>query len=164
MKQKFKDYYKKVVLQTAELSHAKRLKVGAIAVKNNRIISTGYNGTPAGWDNECERIWYPMDIEFEQDPEDFQAEFSLIDDRGNRYQLITKQEVLHAEHNLIAKLAQSNESSKDAVMFCTVSPCIECAKLIQSAGIKKLYYIDNYRSNDGLEFLKKCNIEIEKLS
>lgn len=161
MKQKFKDYYKQVVIETAKLSHAKRLKVGAIAVKNNRIISTGYNGTPSGWDNECERVWYPIDIEYEQD--DFETDYPLIDNNGNRYTLITKQEVLHAEHNLIAKLAQSNESSKDAVIFCTVSPCIECAKLIQSAGIKKLYYINNYRSDDGLKFLEKCNIEVEQI-
>lgn len=163
MKQKLKDYYKHVVIETAKLSHARRLKVGAIAVKDNRIISTGYNGTPSGWDNDCERVWYPMDIDYDQDPEEFQAEFPLIDDTGDRYQLITKQEVIHAEHNLIAKLAQSNESSKDAVMFCTVSPCIECAKLIQSAGIKKLYYIDEYRSNEGLNFLVKCNVEVEKI-
>lgn len=163
MKQKFKDYYKNVVLETAKLSHAKRLKVGAIAVKNNRIISTGYNGTPAGWDNECELKFYPLDVEFDQEPEDFNEQFSFIDGDGDRYQLVTKQEVLHAEHNLIAKLAQSNESSKGAVIFCTVSPCIECAKLIQSAGIEKFYYIDDYRSNDGLKFLVKCGIEVEKL-
>ena len=163
MKQKFKDYYKNAVIETAKLSHAKRLKVGAIAVKNNRIISTGYNGTPAGWDNECELIFYPLDVHFEQEPEDFQVDFPFTDNDGDRYKLITKPEVLHAEHNLIAKLAQSHESSKGAVMFCTVSPCIECAKLIQSAGFKKLYYIDNYRSNDGLRFLEKCNVKIEQL-
>jgi dCMP deaminase len=163
VKQKFKEYYKNVVLETAKLSHAKRLKVGAIAVKNNRIISTGYNGTPSGWDNECENKYYPSWAHMEQYHEDWKNEFPFIDCQGDRYSLVTKQEVLHAEHNLIAKLAQSNESSKDAVIFCTVSPCIECAKLIQSAGIKEFYYINDYRSNDGLKFLVKCGVKVEKL-
>jgi dCMP deaminase len=163
VKQKFKEYYKQVVQDTAKLSHAKRLKVGAIAVKNNRIISTGYNGTPAGWDNECETKYYPTWAHMEQYHEDLQNDFPFIDSQGDCYALVTKQEVLHAEHNLIAKLAQSHESSKDAVIFCTVSPCIECAKLIQSAGIKKFYYIDEYRSNDGIDFLIKCGIKVEKL-
>jgi dCMP deaminase len=162
MKQKFKDYYKNIVLQTAELSHANRLKVGAIAVKNNRIISTGYNGTPSSWNNECEdKIYWNPEIE-DLHLDELRIEYPHADMYGY-YRLMTRPEVLHAEHNLIAKLAQSHESSKGAVVFCTVSACLECAKLMHSAGIKKLYYINEYRSDDGLKFLEKCNIKVEKL-
>ena len=162
MKQKFKDYYTKVVQETAELSYGVRLKVGAIAVKNNRIISTGYNGTPSGWDNVCEqKIYWDSNIE-DLHEDELLIEYTHKDEVG-RYRLETKPEVIHAEHNLIAKLAQSHESSKGAVIFCTVSPCVECAKLIQSAGIKKFYYIDEYRDIEGVRFLEKCGIKVEKL-
>ena len=101
--------------------------------------------------------------DFDQEPEDFNDQFSFIDDDGDRYQLVTKQEVLHAEHNLIAKLAQSNESSKGAVIFCTVSPCIECAKLIYQSGINCVYYGENYRDDSGIKFLQKSGVKIEQL-
>ena len=115
------------------LSTAERLKVGAIIVKDGRIISIGYNGMPAGWDNVCE-------------DEDFK----------------TKPEVIHAEANAIAKLASSHESGLDAYMYVTHAPCIECAKLIATSGISRVYYKTKYRNEDGLEFLRKCNVEIIK--
>lgn len=118
----------------ARLSKAKRLKVGAIVVKDNRVISIGYNGTPAGWDNNCE-------------------------DENNK----TKPEVIHAEANAIAKLARSNESGLAGYMYITHSPCFECAKLIHIAGIKKVYFRQHYRNNDGIQFLEKCKIEVEKI-
>ncbi len=112
MKQEVKASFMKVAYIFSELSKAKRLKVGAIAVKDDRILSIGYNGTPSGFDNSCE------------------------DENGN-----TKIEVLHAEANCIAKLAKSNESSEGAIIFVTHSPCIECAKQIYVAGIKEYIMI-----------------------
>jgi dCMP deaminase len=125
-------------MKTAEtfgsLSSAKRLQVGAIVVKDNRIISIGYNGTPSGWDNCCE-------------------------DENNK----TKPEVIHAEANAVAKLAKSHESGENSEMYVTHAPCIECAKLIYSSGITKVYYRNEYRSTKGIEFLKKCGLEARKI-
>ena len=127
----------------SELSYAKRLKVGAIITKDDRVISIGYNGTPAGWDNNCEdEIRYP-------------------DTEG--ITLKTKPEVLHAEANAIGKLARSSESGINATMYLTHSPCFDCAKLIHVAGINKVFYRTKYRNTDGIEFLNKCNIEVEKI-
>lgn len=127
----------------SELSYAKRLKVGAIITKDDRVISIGYNGTPAGWDNNCEdEIRYP-------------------DTEG--ITLKTKPEVLHAEANAIGKLARSSESGINATMYLTHSPCFDCAKLIHVAGINKVFYRTQYRNTDGIEFLNKCNIEVEKI-
>ena len=131
----------KVAETFAELSTARRLHVGAIVVKDDRIISIGYNGMPSGWDNNCE-------IELHQPI--------------GRVDLVTKPEVLHAETNAIAKLAKSTESGDGATMFITHSPCLDCAKLIFQSGIKSVYYRNTYRSEDGIEFLKKCNIEVNK--
>jgi dCMP deaminase len=129
----------------AELSHARRLHVGAIVVKDDRIISIGYNGMPAGWDNNCE---YEVLVE---EGEDYATE------------LKTRPEVLHAESNAIAKLAKSNDSGLGADIFITHAPCIECAKLIYQSGINGVYYGENYRDDSGIEFLKKSGVNIEKL-
>ena len=143
MKQKFIDAYMDVAERFAQLSSAKRLNVGAIVVKDDRIISIGYNGMPSGWDNECEDL-------------------IRIDDVGSPV-LRSKPEVLHAESNAIAKLAKSNESGNDATLFVTHSPCLECAKLIYQSGISTVYYKDNYRSNDGIEFLEKSKVAVTKI-
>jgi dCMP deaminase len=155
MPNKFDDAHMKVAETYAKLSSATRLKVGSIIVKDDRIISIGYNGTPAGWDNACE------DIITEQST-------YVIDNGGPEYPMSTirtktKQEVIHAEMNAIGKLAKSAESGKDATMYITHAPCFECAKLIHIAGIKKVFYREQYRSTEGLEFLDKCNIEVEKI-
>lgn len=143
MKQKFINAYMEVAKTFANLSSAKRLNVGAIVVKDDRIISIGYNGMPSGWDNECEDL-------------------IRIDDVGSPV-LRSKPEVLHAESNAIAKLAKSNESGNDATLFVTHSPCLECAKLIYQSGISTVYYKDNYRSNDGIEFLEKSKVAVTKV-
>ena len=145
MKEKFKQTYMKTAKVFAELSHARRLHVGAIVVKDDRIISIGYNGMPAGWDNNCE---YEVLIE---EGEDYATE------------LKTRPEVLHAESNAIAKLAKSNDSGDGADIFITHAPCIECAKLIYQSGINGVYYSENYRDDSGIEFLKKSGVNIEKL-
>ena len=140
----------------AKLSYAKRLQVGAIVVKDDRIISIGYNGTPAGWNNVCEE-------------EVTTYEPYIIDPGGPEYMmgvvnLKTKPEVVHAEANSIAKLAKSQESGEGSVMFITHAPCIECSKLIYTSGIKKVYFKNVYRDDSGLEFLKKCNVEVEQVN
>ena len=145
MKQKFIDAYMDVAERFAQLSSAKRLNVGAIVVKDDRIISIGYNGMPSGWDNECE---YEVIVE---DGDDYTTE------------LKTKPEVLHAESNAIAKLAKSPESGEGADIFITHAPCIDCAKLIYQSGIATVYYKNDYRSTQGVEFLKKSNIWVVKV-
>jgi dCMP deaminase len=132
----------------ADLSSAKRLQVGAVVVKDNRIISIGYNGMPAGWTNDCENeIGHVLDDVGE-----------IVETR-----LKTKDEVIHAEANAIIKLARDGESGSAADLFCTHAPCINCAKLIYGAGIRKVYFRESYRDTLGLEFLEKCNIEIEQV-
>jgi dCMP deaminase len=135
MKQKHKDFYLSVAKQAALLSTAKRKQVGAVVVKDNKIISFGYNGTLAGLDNTCE------------------------DEEGN-----TKPSVIHAEANAILKLAASTESATDASLFLTLSPCIECAKMIIISGITELYYLEDYRDRTGLDFImNNSNINIFKM-
>ncbi len=118
----------------AENSYCKRRQVGAIVVKDNRIISDGYNGTPSGFENVCE-------------------------DEGN----VTKPYVLHAEANAITKLARSHNNSDGATIYITASPCIECAKLIIQSGIKRVVYGENYRLDDGIQLLKRAGVEVELL-
>lgn len=146
MKRKFIDYYMDVALRTAELSSARKLKVGAIIVKDNRIISIGYNGTPSGWSNDCE--------EWIDDTNPF-SDYDRI--------LKTKPEVIHAEQNALYKLSGSNECGKGASLFTTHSPCIECAKGIYATGITNVYYHYDYRSDAGIVMLNKCGIEVVKI-
>jgi dCMP deaminase len=143
MKQKFIDAYMDVAERFAKLSSAKRLQVGAIVVKDDRIISIGYNGMPAGWDNTCEDV-----VEVHEDG-------GIVTK--------TKPEVIHAEANAIAKLARGNESGDGSTMFLTHAPCIDCAKQVYTAGIKKVYYRDSYKDSIGLDFLAKCDIMVHKV-
>ena len=119
----------------AENSYCKRRRVGALIVKDKMIISDGYNGTPSGFENVCE-------------------------EENN----VTKPYVLHAEANAITKIARSNNSSNGATMYVTASPCIECAKLIIQAGIKRVVYSEKYRLEDGVELLKRAGIEVVFIS
>lgn len=133
--------YMKTAQIFSELSHARRLHVGAIVVKDDRIISIGYNGMPAGWDNNCEE-----EVRYE--------------DGG--VSLKTKPEVLHAESNAISKLARSSESGLGADIFITHSPCLDCAKLIYQSGINRVWYGEQYRNTEGIEFLKKSGVTVEQ--
>ena len=146
----------------AELSHARRLHVGAIIVKDDRIISIGYNGMPAGWDNDCENTMFVLDEEVMGT--DMVSLGYTQTDKGNWIKLKTKPEVLHAETNAIAKLAKSNESGCGATLFITHSPCLDCAKLIYQSGISSVYYGDSYRDNAGIEFLEKSGVKINQIS
>ncbi len=157
MKDKLKNAYMKTAETFAELSHAQRLHVGAIVVKDDRIISIGYNGMPAGWDNDCEDRVYANEWSIDNN------EWQYEDEHKHPYNLKTKPEVLHAETNAIAKLAKSTESGAGAVMFITHSPCLDCAKLIYQSGITRVFYRDSYRNNDGINFLEKSGVQVEKL-
>lgn len=154
----------------AELSTARRLHVGAIVVKDDRIISIGYNGMPAGWDNNCENKefmsgdaggWLDSDEIEERWP--FEERPDEDDSYIGRYRLVTKPEVLHAESNAISKLARSNESGDGASIFITHAPCMDCAKLIYQSGIKEVYFKNAYRSTSGIDFLKRCELKIEQV-
>lgn len=123
--------YMRMAFIWAENSYCKRRQVGALLVKDQMIISDGYNGTPSGFENICE-------------------------DENN----VTKPYVLHAEANAITKVARSNNSSEGATLYVTSSPCIECAKLIIQSGIKRVVYADSYRLSDGIELLKRADIEL----
>ena len=144
MKPKFLSAFMDVARRFAQLSSARRLQVGAIIVKDDRIISIGYNGMPSGWDNNCENH-----IGF---------------DIKNAPVLKTRPEVLHAETNAIAKLAKSSESGQDADMFITHAPCMDCAKLIYQSGIRRVVYGEAYRNTDGIEFLKASGVSVELLT
>lgn len=124
----------------AKLSSARRMKVGAVIVKDNRIISIGYNGMPSGWDNNCEYEIGAYELNKE---------------------LKTKDEVIHAESNAITKVAKSTESAEGAVLFTTCAPCLDCAKLMHQAGIVRVVYGHKYKSEEGLTFLEKCGIVLE---
>ena len=142
MKQKYVDLYMAWAVRTAELSHAKRLQVGAVIVKDDSVISYGYNGMPAGWDNNCEDV---------------------IQHSDDTTSLKTKPEVLHAESNAIAKLAKSINSGNGADIFITHAPCLDCAKLVYQAGIKRVYFGTAYRDDSGVRFLEKSGVEVIKV-
>ncbi len=133
-RKKYDTKYLEMAKIWSDLSHAKRTKVGAILVKDNTIIADGYNGTPQGFENECE-------------------------DEQNT----TKWYVLHAEANAILKVARSTQSSENSTLYVTLSPCKECAKLIVQAGITKVLYISEYRDRTGIDFLEKVGINCEKM-
>ena len=131
----------------SSLSKAIRRRVGCIIVKDGQIISNGFNGTPSGFDNSCEYL----------------KEEKSPDINYNPNNLTTKPEVLHAESNALMKLARSTNSSIGSTMYLTCSPCFECAKLVIQSGIIRLVYIDDYRSEKGIELLRQTDIIIEKI-
>ena len=133
-KEVFDKRYMRMATIWAENSYCERRKVGALIVKDKMIISDGYNGTPSGFENVCE-------------------------DENN----VTKPYVLHAEANAITKIARSNNNSEGATLYVTASPCIECAKLIIQAGIKRVVYGEKYRLTDGIDLLERAGVKVEYL-
>lgn len=171
MKPKFQLLYNTLAQEVAKMSHARRLQVGAVIVKGDRVISMGYNGMPAGWDNNCEDKEYPGKNagDFEQHPDELAAQYPFVEEEhgpyyeyNRRYRLKTKPEVLHAESNAIAKLAKSNDSGDGADIFITHAPCMECAKLIYQSGIRRVYFNQDYRDDSGIRFLKASGVEVIK--
>jgi dCMP deaminase len=147
--------------RAAELSHARRLHVGAVIVKDDTVISYGYNGMPAGWDNDCEDHKYMSGSEGGWlSQEEIETQWQYLEEDGTRYTLKTKPEVLHAESNAIAKLARSNNSGRDADIFITHAPCLDCAKLIYQSGIRRVWFGQAYRDSAGVEFLQQSGIEV----
>lgn len=136
MKGKFIDLYMRIAETVAETSSAKKLKVGAVCVKDHRILSIGYNGTPPDYDNNCEH----------------ETENGLT----------TRPEVIHAEQNAIFKMARDGQPALGATMFITHAPCMECAKAIKTCGINTVYYRNAYRSTEGLMFLHDLGVDIYK--
>jgi dCMP deaminase len=161
MKQKYIEAHMKAAEVYSELSSAIRLKVGCVVVKDNTIIGIGYNGMPAGWTNECEYKEYPD--RYDKHSEWADLYYPLQEPNGTYYKLKTKPEVLHAETNAIAKIARSTNSSDGASLFVTHAPCLDCAKIIHQAGINSVYYRNTYRTTEGLDFLDKCGIHVEKV-
>jgi len=168
MKNKFLQLYMDWAKRCAELSHARRLQVGAVIVKDDSVISYGYNGMPAGWDNNCEDQVWDKGAGGWLSPEEFDEQYPYEGwheeaGRDVRYGLKTKPEVLHAESNAIAKLAKSNNSGLGADLFVTHSPCLDCAKLICQSGIRRVYFGQNYRDDAGIKFLEKSGIEVNQI-
>jgi dCMP deaminase len=135
--------YMKMASEWGQLSNARRKKVGALLVKNNTIIADGYNGTPSGFENECEN--------------------PIFDGDGNFLDYETKWYVLHAESNALAKVAKSTQSSEGSTLYVTMSPCRECSKLILQAGIKRVVYSESYRDSAGLDLLKKAGVDVVQI-
>ncbi len=149
MKKKFIDLYMNLAQDVSQMSYARRLKVGTVIVKDN-VVTYGYNGTPSGWDNNCEDE--VLDI------------YSGFEGAIHSTRLKTKPEVLHSEANALMKIAKSTISSEEATLFCTHAPCIDCAKMIYQAGIFTVYYRDTYKNELGLEFLIKSGVNVTKYS
>ena len=169
MNDKYISLYMDIADRVSQMSVARRLMVGSVIVKNNSILSYGWNGMPSGWDNNCENVeWCSAGgwLSAEEIIEGWPYEGTYLDADGNemqgRYRLKTKPEVLHSESNALAKVAKSTESSDGATMFCTHAPCIECAKLIYQSGIKSLYYRTQYRDTAGIEFLTRSNVDVHQ--
>ncbi len=135
---KFHNFYMNMAFDVSQLSNCERKKVGAVIVRDNNILSYGFNGTPHGFDNKCE-----------------------IETESN--EIVTKKEVLHAELNAICKIACSTNTTENSILYVTLSPCIECAKIIIQSGIKSVFYNEEYRITDGIDFLKKALINVYKI-
>jgi dCMP deaminase len=163
MKTKFIKAHMQAAEVYAELSSATRLHVGCVVVKDNTIIGIGYNGMPSGWNNTCEVVIYVLKEEcYKTDLEMRELGYTETVHGWVKYK--TKPEVLHAETNALAKIARSTNSSEGASLFVTHEPCLDCAKIIHQAGIKEVYYRNDYpRANGGKQFLKNCGISVHKL-
>jgi dCMP deaminase len=167
MKPKYINLYMDWARRAADLSYARRLHVGAVIVKDDTVISYGYNGMPAGWDNNCEdKEFMSGDAGGRLSLEEIEERWPFVetsdedDSYIGRYRLKTKPETLHAESNAISKLARSQNSGQDADIFITHAPCLDCAKLIYQSGIRRVWYGAAYRDSAGVEFLQKSGIEI----
>ena len=165
MKHKMKLAHMKTAYNYAACSSAVRLQVGAIIVKDDAIISIGYNGQPSGWDNVCEEQEYmASDAGGWLDPDEIESQWPFVAEDQLRYRLKTKSTVLHAESNAVAKLAKLNGGGQGAAIFVTHCPCLTCAKTIYQAGITEVYYAESYRDTIGLAFLIECGLTVEKVS
>ena len=164
----FDKSYLRIALEVGSRSYAVRHKVGAVIVKDNNIISYGFNGTPSGFDNCCENE-VKCDVDWDElissldNGSSVCAAYNRDCSKCHHHYLVTKPEVLHAESNAITKLARSTQSSEGATLYVTLSPCFDCAKLIIQAGIVRVVYMEKYRSEDGLKLLEKAGIQVDQI-
>lgn len=164
--------YMRMAEALAQLSHAVRSKVGCIIVsEDGQIVSQGYNGMPHGMDNCCEdKVYSYFPGKNCKHPEncfkgkECKCEGCVLSERSNEYTLVTKPEVLHAESNAISKCAKWNSSTNGATCYVTLSPCVECSKLMIQSGIKKVYYKELYRNTQGIDLLKRAGIEVNQIN
>lgn len=164
MKDKMKLAHMRTAFNYAACSSAVRLQVGSIIVKDDAIISIGYNGQPSGWDNVCEeREYMAQDAGGWLDPEEIESQWPFVAEDQLRYRLKTKSTVLHAESNAISKLAKLNGGAQGSAIFITHCPCLDCAKTIYQAGITEVYYAQSYRDTIGADFLIKCGLTVEQV-
>ena len=161
---KIESVYMQNAYQFAELSYANRRKVGCVIVKDKQVISFGYNGTPHGFDNECEetdtRYYENPDLAVDLMEQGYECNNGVCHKHG----ATTKPEVLHAESNAIMKVAKSTMSCDGAELYTTTCPCFGCAKLIIQAGISKVYYTETYRDMSGITLLGKAGIIVEQIT
>tara|TARA_R110000796_G_scaffold30819_11_gene82085 strand:+ start:3296 stop:3796 length:501 start_codon:yes stop_codon:yes gene_type:complete len=155
---KIEEIYMEIAYSVAKLSYAERRKVGAVIVKDNQIVSFGYNGTPHDFENECEET-ITRSVDNPGHKEILEGKGYTCDDHTCS-KVVTKGEVLHAESNALSKIAKSTLSSDGATLYTTTSPCFECSKSIIQSGINKVYYNESYRDMSGLELLTKANIKV----
>lgn len=154
---KFDRFYMSCAVEAAKMSHARRAKVGAVIAIGNNIIDYGYNGMPEGMDNNCEDVVYSLDALPDV------VEYPFVASNGKRYRLVTKPEVRHAEENAILKVAKTGGLGLTAAtIYCTLSPCVRCARMIHGAGITRVFYLEEH-SPQGIDFLKNCNVFVSKM-
>lgn len=140
---RYNQFYMDMADRVSQMSYAVRKKVGSVLVKNGNVISFGWNGMPAGWDNNCE--------------------FEYINPQTNVTELVTRPEVLHSEMNTILKIAKGPNSAEGATLYTTLAPCIDCAKAIYQSGVSEVIYDSEYKDDSGVMFLKKCGVKISRL-
>lgn len=170
MNDRMLNFYMGMAHHCAKMSRAVRLQVGSVLVKDDNIISFSWNGTPKGWDNVCEyRDWCEggawLDVEEIERSWPYEGTRTTNDGQQvpGRYRLVTKPEVLHAEANVLSKVARSQYSSLGSTLFVTHAPCMECAKLIYQAGVDTVYFGKYYRTHDGVNFLNNVDIPVIQL-
>lgn len=158
MNERMVEYYMDMAERTAQLSRAEKLKVGAVIVTVDDCVLIGFNGTPAGFDNTCE------DVLITYDSRDITDNSWIYNNSTKQYtKLKTKSDVVHAESNALMKLAKSTLSGKGASLFQTHAPCMDCAKMIYQAGIRHVHYRTDYKSDQGVRFLKTCLVDVTKI-
>lgn len=161
MKQKFVDLYMGIANEVSKMSASRRTQVGAVAVKDHRILSIGYNGTLPGADNNCETAEFLLGSKWISEEEAMKIWGDPYVEA--HFRLTTKPEVVHAEANCLLKMARDGQPSLGADIFLTLTPCVECAKMMKVAGIRKVWFRDEYRDLSGVEFLKSQGIEVEQV-
>lgn len=156
-------FFMDIATRTAAMSRAVKMRVGAVAVRQRRIVLCGFNGTPEGSSNECEHRIYPTSQDLGwMSHEEIRAQYPYIDDQGAHYGLVTRPEVMHAEENLILFSSKKGIALEGCEIFCTHQPCLNCARMIYGAGFTRVVYREPYHCDDGINFLRRVNLPFEQ--